>query len=307
MKIRVLGVLSTCFVILLACSGTARSQPSSDELAVVSPSGFRMRVAEQDSDPTLWLSVPGEASGQNAVLVLLPEHVTVRRHGTKEAQHLYMWQPGKRGARPHWVRIGDALQYESDLALNIRFLARASAQPDGVLLHYEFTNNSDVDFDSVQAVTDPRMVSPLFHDARLERTYVHENGRFSLLASDMPQRLSMPMNKWLPNRYRISYSWPVEQVRAQKQPDGVTFFNAQARVDEPFLATVSVNRKWIMATFSRKPGNLWTNPELTCQHADPDISLSSHSKGSVEEKILLLRGTLEDVLSKVTAQRGRLK
>ena len=93
----------------------------------------------------------------------------------------------------------------------------------------------------------------------------------------------------------------------QKQPDGITFFNAKARVDEPFLATVSVNTKWIMATFSRKPGNLWTNPELTCQHADPDISLPRHSKGFVEEKILIFRGTLEDVLSKVTAQRGELK
>lgn len=305
--IRVLGVPSIYSAILLACSATLRSQAGSYELGVVSLSGVRMQVAEQDSHPTLWLAVPGEASGQNAVLVLLPEHVTVRRQGSNDAQHLYMWQPGKVGARPNWIRIGDALQYESDLASNIHFLARASAQPDGVLLHYEYTNNSDIDFDSVQAVTDPRMVSPLFRDVRLERTYVHENGHFALLASDMPQRLNMPMNSWLPNRYRISYSWPAEQVRVQKQPDGITFFNAQGRVDEPFLATVSADAKWIMATFSRNPGNLWTNPELTCQHADPDVPLSRHSKGFAEEKILLFRGTLDDVLNKVKAQRGELR
>src|SRR5262249_14159447 len=193
-----------------------------------SSSGLTMRVAEENSDPTLWLSVPGEISGRNAVLVLLPEHVTVRRRGSSDAQHLYMWQPGKHGARPHWVRIGNALQYGSDLSSRVHFLDRASVQPDGVLLHYEFTNNSEVDFDSVQAVTDPRMVSPLFHDVRLERTYVHENGRFAPLASDMPQRINMPMNQWLPNRYRISYLWPVEQAREQKQPDGITFFNAQS-------------------------------------------------------------------------------
>jgi len=62
-----------------------------------------------------------------------------------------------------------------------------------------------------------------------------------------------------------------------------------------------------MATFSRNPGNLWTNPELTCQHADPEILLPRHGSGVAEEKILLLRGTLEDVLSKVKVQRGDLK
>jgi hypothetical protein len=189
----------------------------------------------------------------------------------------------------------------------MHFLVRAHLQSDGVLLHYEFMNNSEVDFDSVQAVTDPRMVSLLFRDVRLERTYVHEQGRFALLASDMPQRVNMPISEWLPNRYRISYSWPVERELIQKQSDGITFFNARNRADEPFLATVSVDAKWIMATFSRNPGNLWTNPDLTCQHADPDILLPRHGRGVAEEKILLLRGSLEDVLSKIKVQRGDLK
>ena len=310
MKVAALGALSICLLSALACNRASHSEPTTSllrELVVSNPSGLTMRVAEEDSDPTLWLSVPGEAAGQNAVLVLTPEHVTVRRHGANEAEHLYLWRPGDHGARPHWLRTENALQYEIDLPSGIHFLARASLQQDGFVLHYEFVNNSDVDFDSIQAITDPRMVSPLFHDVRLERTYVHEQGRFVLLASDMPQRVNMPMNQWLPNRYRISYSWPVEQARVQKQPDGITFFNAQTRADEPFLATVSADAKWIMATFSRNPGNLWTNPDLTCQHADPDIPLSHHSKGVAEEKILLFRGTLEDVLNKVKAQRGDLK
>ena len=309
MKVTALGALSICLLSALACSRASHSQPTTSlrELLVSSPSGLAMRVAEEDSDPTLWLSVPGEAAGQNAVLVLIPEHVTVRRHGANEAEHLYLWRPGDHGARPHWLRTGNALQFEVDLPPGIHVLAWASLQQDGVLLHYQFVNNSDLDFDSIQAITDPRMVSPLFHDVRLERTYVHEQGRFALLASDMPQRVLMPMNQWLPNRYRISYSWPVEQARVQKQADGITFFNAQSRADEPFLATVSADARWIMATFSRNPGNLWTNPDLTCQHADPDIPLSRQSKGVAEEKILLLRGTLQDVLNKVKAQRGDLE
>ena len=310
MKVAALGALFICLISALARNRASESEPTTSllgELVISNPSGLTMCVAEEDSDPTLWLSVPGEAAGQNAVLVLTPEHVTVRRHGANEAEHLYLWRPGDHGARPHWLHTGKALQYEVDLPSGIHFVARASLQQDGLVLHYEFVNNSDVDFDSIQAITDPRMVSPLFHDVRLERTYVHEQGRFALLASDMPQRVNMPMNQWLPNRYRISYSWPVQQARVQKQPDGITFFNAQTRADEPFLATVSADAKWIMATFSRNPGNLWTNPDLTCQHADPDIPLSRHSKGVVEEKVLLFRGTLEDVLNKVKAQRGDLE
>jgi hypothetical protein len=307
MKIGVLGSVSMSLVLLMACKGTSGSRASYDGLTVVSPSGLKVQVAEEHSDPTLWLGVPGESSGEHVALVLLPEHVTVRRHGAKDAQHLYMWRPGNHGPRPSWVRIGQALQYESDFDSGLHFLARASVEPDGVLLHYEFTNNSDLDFDSVQAVTDPRMISALFRDVRLERTYVHEQGRFALLASDMPQRVNMPIGSWLPNRYRISYSWPAEKVPVQRQPDGITFFNAQARADEPFLATISADAKWILATFSRNPGNLWTNPDLTCQHADPDIPLARHSKGVAEEKILLFQGSLEDVLRKVQAQRGQLQ
>jgi len=297
-------------LLAVACNRADRSEtPASalvGSLGFSNGSGLAMRVAQEHSDPALWLSIPGEPSGQNAVLILLPEHVTVRRHGTEEAEHLYLWRPGQRGVAPNWVSAGNALQYERDLASGIHFLARVFLQRDGVLFHYEFHNDSDVDFDSVQAVTDPRMLSPLLRDVRLERTYVHEPGGFVLLASDMPERITMPLNKWLPNRYRISYSWPVEKVHEQKQPDGITVFNAQNRTDEPVLATLSTDGQWIMATFSRKPGNLWTNPDLTCQHADPEIPLPHRSTGVAEEKILLLRGTLDDVLRNVKDQVGAL-
>lgn len=287
--------------------GTHTLASRSSSLALSTPSGLALQVAEEYSDPTLWLSISNEPSGQNAVLLLLPEHVTVRRHDINEAEHLYLWRPGRLHASQNWLRSGNALQYERDLASGIHLVARVSLQLDGVLVHYEFDNDSDVDFDSVQAVTDPRMLSPLFHDVRLERTYVHESEGFVLLASDMPDRLKMPLKEWLPNRYRISYSWPEEKEHVQTQPDGIKFFNAPNRTDEPVIATVSNNGQWIMATFSRNPGNLWTNPDLTCQHADPEISLAHRSKGIVEEKVLLLRGTLDDVLRKVKEQRDSLR
>jgi len=283
------------------------SQPTVRVLSVSNTSGLTIRVANEHADPSLWLSVPDEVAGQDAVLVLLPEHVTVRRRGTSEAEHLYLWRPGRSGSRPNWMQVHNAFHYEKEFAPGIHFLAQVSLEPDGVLYHYEFVNRSDVDFDSVQAVTDPRMISPLFHDVRLERTYVHDARGFALLASDIPERLTMPLDQWLPNRYRISYAWRAEETRVQKQADGVTFLNASKRADEPVIATVSTDRRWIAATFSRNPGNLWTNPELTCQHADPEIALPRHTKGVIEEKTLLFRGTLDDVANKVRQQRAALK
>ncbi len=276
-------------------------------LTLSTVSGLTLQVAEEYSDPALWLSIPGEPSGRHAVLILLPEHLTVRRYNSTRAEHLYLWRPGKRGTRPQWLLAANALQYEKDLASGIHFRVRATLQPDGVLVHYEVVNNSGIDFDSVQAITDPRMISPLFHDVRLERTYVHERGGFVLLAADMPDRVKMPLKEWLPNRYRISYSWPVENAHIQKQPDGITIFNAPNRPDEPVIATLSNDGQWIMATFSRNPGNLWTNPDLTCQHADMEISLPHQSTGIIEEKIALFRGTLNDLLRKVREQRDLLR
>jgi hypothetical protein len=298
--------------LILGCSrpdstGVGGSAPSSEVLSITNAAGVTMRVAEEHSNPTLWLSIPGEPSGQNAILILLPEHVTVRKHGSNEGEHLYLWGPGKTGSRPNWVRTANALHYETELAASTHFLAQATLEEDGLLMHYEFVNRSDTNYDSVQAITDPRMVVPLLHDERLERTYVHHPQGFVLLASDMPERLTIPLAQWLQNRYRASYSWPVEKARAQKQPDGITFLNASERPDEPVLATVSTDHRWIVATFSRNPGNLWTNPELTCQHADPEVAVRSRGTGILEEKILLFPGTLDDVLTKVHQQRTTLK
>ena len=159
----------------------------------------------------------------------------------------------------------------------------------------------------MQAITDPRMLTPMLHDVRLERTYVHGPDGFRLLASDMPERLTMPLDRWLPNHYRVSYSWPVDQNRVEKQADGIVFLNASQGTDEPVLATMSTDHHWIMASFSRNPGNLWTNPDLTCQHADPEIAVAHFRTGIVEEKVLLFAGTLDDVLTKVHQQRTSLK
>jgi len=267
--------------------------------------GVRLVVAEEDTQPALHVVLPDDSKG-DAIKVLLPEHVTVRRRSNSEGEHLYLFRPGMNGKRPAWRQAGQAIEYERDLKENIHMLARATLEEDGVLFHYEFQNRSDADYEMITAVTDPRMTSVL-HDVRLERTYVHHKNGFDLLASETPERLTMPLNQWLPSRYLASYTWPVPAKLVERRADGITYYNKSRAVDEPLIATLSTDGKWVVSSFTKTAGNVWSNPELTCQHVDPEKPLPPGGKAVVEVKILIFEGTLDQVLQKVRAQRGSLQ
>ncbi len=93
----------------------------------------------------------------------------------------------------------------------------------------------------------------------------------------------------------------------EHRSDGITYYNKSRPVDEPLIATFSEDRNWVVASFTRTTGNVWSNPELTCQHVDPETSIAAGQKEVIEVKILVFKGTLEDVLRKVRAERNTLK
>jgi len=290
---RLLGA-ATVMAILGASYLTAQTPMVADQ-----SSGLRLVVDEENTLPALRLVLPGQLISK-AILIIFPEHVTVREHGRSNVVHLYLWRPGQQGKRPAWRRVGQALEYEMDLKSKVHMLARATLESDDVRYHYEFANHSGVDYDMVQAVTDPRLFQSIFRDVRLERTYVHRKGGFEFLASDTPARLTMPLNQWLPARYLDSYTWPVPPPEKRVAKDqGITYFNAASPVDEPFIAMVSEDGKWIAATWNPATGNVWTNPELTCQHADSETSLKAGGTASLDLKTFVSKGTLEQLLVKV--------
>jgi hypothetical protein len=59
----------------------------------------------------------------------------------------------------------------------------------------------------------------------------------------------------------------------------------------------------VVASFTRETGNVWSNPELTCQHVDPQTSLTPGQDATLEVKVLVLRGSLNNVLEKALLQR----
>jgi len=274
--------------------------------AVQNASGMRLMVADENSYPTLRVVLPGHPESDSAIEVIFPEHVTVRQSGQNEGKHLFLFQPGQHADRPAWQKVGNSLRYELDFAGGLHMQATATLEEDGVLFRYQFENRSKVAYEMIYAPTDPRLTS-IFHDVRLERTYVHHKDGFNLLASETPNRLTLPLNRWLPARYLASYTWPIPAKKVEKRDDDITYYNKSRPVDEPLVATLSSDNKWVVASFTRTTGNVWSNPELTCQHVDPQIPLAAGASAVMETKILVFQGSLNDVLKKVDAQRQSLK
>ena len=264
-----------------------------------------MSVDRADRDPALILVVPDGPVDARSSKILFPEHVTVRAHGQREQEHLYTFRGGTQGYSPAWKQTENALEYAQDFG-HIHFFARATLVEDGIVFHYEFTNHSGVDYDMVTAITDPRFHG-VFYDPRLQRTYVHHQEGFDLLASETPARLTIPLRNWFPARYLASFTVPVPKERVQRRDDGITYYYKSRSVDAPMIATLSQDRTWVAASFARDPGNVWSNPELTCQHVDPDVPLPHNGRAGYEVKLLIFKGSLEDALRKVLAQRNQLE
>jgi hypothetical protein len=140
----------------------------------------------------------------------------------------------------------------------------------------------------------------------LERTYVHHVDGFDLLASETESRLTMPLNQWLPARYLASFTWPVPSQPVERR-GGITYHNKSRAVDAPFIATLSQDRRWVVASFTGNTGNVWSNPELTCQHVDPQATLSPGEKAILETKIIVVRGSLDEVFEMAMRQRESLE
>ena len=291
----------------VACAYTqATPARSADPGAVQNRDGLQVLVVEQNRQPAVRIVLPDHPRSDRSIEVLFPEHVTAVKHGTNVAEQLYLFRPGQQGERTEWRRVGRSLEYQRELAGQIRLVARAILEADGVRFHYELTNNSDVAYDMIYAVTDPRLTG-IFHDVRLERTYVHHVGGFDLLASETPARLTMPLDRWLPARYLASYRWPVPAQRVEDRGDGITYYNKSRAVDQPLIATLSADGAWIVASVARETGNVWSNPELTCQHVDPQTPLLPGRRAILEVKLLVVRASLDEVLKRTIQQRESLQ
>ena len=303
------SVLIIVLSLVLAVSGLLLAFHKEDAKPAIetirNKAGMQLMVAEENTQPTLRIVLPGHPTSDRAIEIIFPEHLTVRPRGNTDATQLYMFQPGQFGDAPKWKRSKRSLEYEKNIPGKVHMLARATLEEDGVRFHFTIRNQSDITYDLIYVPIDPRLTSE-FYDDRLERTYVHHADGFDLLASETPGRLTMPLNEWLPARYLTSFTWPVPSKLVDRRDDGITYYNKSRKVDAPFIATFSKDKSWVIASFTHKTGNVWSNPELTCQHVDPQAALSPGEEAILETKILVIRGLLDDVFRMAMRQLDSL-
>lgn len=273
-------------------------------LQIVEPtSGLRLSVINKEF-PKLQILLPDQSNSERGIEVEFPEHVTVVNKKNMVAEHLYLESRGNQNkmTSPSWKIESNIITYETVLNGNVKMTAKAQLNADGVRYSYTFTNNSSVSYQKLQAVTCVKLYSA-FSDTLLERTYVHHTDGFDLLASETPERLTMPLTKWLPCRYLVSYDWPVVNIRKEKDEDSITRYNKSRKADIPVIATLSHDKQWVAATFTTKTGNLWTNPERSCHHADPSAELNSNETQTLTLKTFLYKGSLEQVLNYIAKEK----
>lgn len=285
--------------ILIPLSGCGQTPSES----VRNSAGMQLMVAPENTQPTLRIVLPGQSPSDRNIEIIFPEHVTIRPRGKKNPDFLYMFQPGQTGQRPKWRQSEQSLEYERQFP-GVHVLARATLEEDGVLFHFRLRNQSSMSYDLIWAPIDPRLTAT-FHDVRLARTYVHHADGFDLLASETPTRLTMPITEWLPARYLASYTWPIPSLRIERR-DGIPHYNKSRAVDAPFIATLSQDSSWVVASFTHNTGNVWSNPELTCQHVDPQVALSPGEEAILETKLLVVRSSLQAVFEMAMQQRDSL-
>lgn len=273
-------------------------------LQILEPtSGLRLRVINKEF-PKLQILLPYQTNSERGIEVEFPEHVTVVDKKNMVAEHLYLESRGNQNkmTSPSWKIENNIITYETVLNGSVKMTAKAQLDADGVRYSYFFTNNSSVSFQKLQAVTCVKLYSA-FSDTLLERTYVHHKEGFDLLASETPERLTMPLTDWLPCRYLVSYDWPVVNKRKEKDEDSITRYHKSRKADIPVIVTLSHDKQWVAATFTTKTGNLWTNPERSCHHADPSAELNSNGTQSLTLKTYIYKGSLEQVLNYIAKEK----
>ncbi|MEI9908325.1 MAG: hypothetical protein WDO71_00835 [Bacteroidota bacterium] len=299
------NIIKSFLFFFLVCSAIACAQKG---LTLTQPgSGLRLVVINKNF-PLLKILLPGQPASERGIEVEFPEHVTGLKKLANTIEHLYLVTRGNLNNRttPAWKAEGNTLIYETELNNNVKMVAKARLEPDGISYTYSFANHSAISYEDLQAVTCVKLYS-VFSNTLLERTWAHHPDGFDLLAAETHERLTMPLEKWLPCRYLVSYTWPVAPTRIEKGEDSITRYHKSRRADKPFIATFSHDKKWIAATYTRETGNVWTNPERSCQHADPSLTLKPGESKSLQLKTFLVKGTLNELLSLTDNQPSKNK
>src|SRR5690349_23252441 len=107
-----IGIIGFGLCAIAACGQSLTSIRNAD--------GVRLVVADEKA-PILRVILPGAPDNDKSIEVIFPEHVTVRLHGSTEAEHLYMFTSPD--SRPNWHQNRSSVEYEMGLGGGVHFVA----------------------------------------------------------------------------------------------------------------------------------------------------------------------------------------
>lgn len=277
--------------------------------------------------PSLKIHLTREGESAGFLRVRFPEGIDASR--AADGKHLKFYQdvrspawPAKLEAEPlglpvEWKGDDQDASYVMKLDNGMVLRARAHIEDLAVRLSYELENQTDVDLGSLIIWSCVQLSpSPPLADFLMERTGVLVDGRFRLFRD-----LILGFSPYAREQaeYQRFAGYPEGRVPNTPNPDAKPhpgfpddrtkdnyFRYAPQPIEAEAIATLSRDGTWAVATVGRGAHSVWTNPGISCQHADPagrpckpgatiDATNSIHViEGSADEVTDFLNGLSEN-------------
>jgi hypothetical protein len=275
---------AVCLVLLLRAQANPQDEASpAMELKLEgtqTPQGF----------PSLRIHLTRHGEDAGFVRVRFPEGIDANRSG--DGKHLKFYQDLRSPAWPaeletepvklpvEWTGDEQDTRYVMEFDNGMLLRARARAEDRRVVLSYELQNGTDVDLANVTIWSCVQLMhSPPLADFLMERTGVLVEEEFRLFRDLVPGFTPYSREQ---AQYQRFAGYPPGRVSGGPNPEVKPhpgfpddrgkdnyFWYAPQPIEAEAIATLSRDGTWAVATVGKGANSVWTNPGISCQHADP--------------------------------------
>lgn len=286
------GLLGGVSVVLLLAGawgrGAEAADPGRDRKSVME---IRLEGTKNGQGfPVLKIHLTRGGEGAGFLLVRFPEGIDTWAAGGKHTKFYQdvrspVW-PAKLAAEPvrlpaEWLGDADDTGYVMPFDNGMRLRAQARVIGARVVLSYELEGDpGTVAVQSrIWSCVQLAQSTPLA-DLLMERTGVPVGGKLQLFRDLVPVFEPYPRKRAVSQRFTAYASGrvpglPNPQVKphpgfADDRDQDIYFWHAPKPLDVSAIATLSRDGAWSVVTVGRGAPSVWTNPGISCQHADPD-------------------------------------
>ena len=284
-------------------------------------------IINQWNYPALKIHIKRNGRKAGHLLVRMPEAIDARDKGSGRAMKFYQdtrdpaWR-AKLECEPldlpvTWTGTDKDLRHTIALDNGMVLRSRARVLPSTVRISYQLANNTAYDLQDVVIWSCIQLrPAPHLRDPLLRRTAVAVGGKFRLMRDLIPG--FEPYGDRDADRQRFTaYAAGVPRPKQNPQvlphpgfkddPDKtISFWHVPQAVDVEVIATVARDGTWSVATYGAGASRVWTNPVISCQHADQVIPTCPTGKAVTSRiDICFVEGGLEE-LSASLLTRGAI-